>query len=272
MSDPLPADLASALEAAGPRLGDFSALHYVAEIGSTNDAALTMAARGAPEGTSVLADSQQAGRGRLGRSWCSPPGAGVYLSIVLRPGPSRAGGSILALAAGIGVARAIAVVSGLPVELKWPNDVVIGRPWRKLAGVLCELTGVGVERDAVVVGIGINVRPAAYPADVADRATSLETELGRPVNRAALVIECLAGVREVAERLRAGEQASVLQDWRQWGRSGLAGALVSWQDQATVRRGLARDIDENGALVVVTEGRVEHLVAGEVQWERLAHD
>ncbi len=108
------------------------------------------------------------------------------------------------------MARAIRAATGLDVELKWPNDVVLGRPWRKLAGVLCEASGVGDERvAAVVVGIGVNLQPAAYPPDIADRATSLEAELGRGVERPALVVEILAGLADVTRRLWAGEGAWV---------------------------------------------------------------
>src|SRR5262245_33209045 len=153
MSDRLPTDLAEALESSASRLGDFSRLHYFGEVGSTNDVALALAAAGAGEGTAVLTDQQRTGRGRLGRTWFSPPGAGMYLSVIVRPGDAD-WLSLTTLAAGVAVARAVASVSALPIGLKWPNDLVIGRPWRKVGGVLCESAGSGSEIDAVVVGIG----------------------------------------------------------------------------------------------------------------------
>jgi BirA family biotin operon repressor/biotin-[acetyl-CoA-carboxylase] ligase len=269
MVDVLPADLAGALRAAGPRLAGMVRLQYFEDVDSTNDIALGLVERGAPEGTAVLAGSQRAGRGRRGHAWHSPAGAGLYLSSIVR-GPGLAATPLLTLAAGVAVAGAVHAMAGLPVELKWPNDVVIGSPWRKLAGVLCESTGGPAHADAVVVGIGINLLRAAYPAELADRATSIELELGRPVDRAPLVVECLARLMDVVARLRGGEAAAILQEWRRFGCHGLDGRAVRWQDQDGERRGVARDIDADGALLVETadNGRVRRIIAGEVQWDR----
>ena len=271
MSDPLPPDLAHALAAAERRLGDFASLQYFAEVDSTNDIALALAEAGAPEGTAVLADSQRAGRGRRGRVWYSPPGAGLYLSVVVRGGSSGSPAPLLTLAAGVATAEAVTATTGLPVELKWPNDVVVGRPWRKLAGVLCESTGVGARVEAVIVGIGVNLRAAAYPPEISDRATSIEMELGRSIDRAPIVVECLARLAAIARQVREGGQALILSEWRRLGRAGLDGAPVRWQDQAMERSGLARDVDADGALLVETGGRIERVIAGEVTWERVAN-
>lgn len=267
----LPPDLAHALVAAEPRLAGFAHLRYLAEVESTNDVAIQLAAAGAPDGTAVLADVQHAGRGRRGQSWFSPAGSGLYLSVVLRPGSAPAALPLLTLAAGIAAAEAVATVTALPIELKWPNDLVLGRPWRKLGGILCEATGAGTAIDGVVAGIGINVLRAAYPPDLADRATSIETELGRPVARAPLVVEVLARLREAVERLRDGQHAWVRRDWRRLGAAGLGGAAIRWRDEHGQRRGRARDIDVDGALIVDVDGVLERLIAGEVTWEKLAH-
>lgn len=229
---------------------------------------MRLAAAGASEGTAVLADVQRLGRGRRGREWFSPPGAGVYLSCVIRPGDGGSTLALLTLAAGVATAEAIRSATGLPIELKWPNDVVIGRPWRKLGGILCESVGAGARVDAVVVGIGLNLRPAAYPRELRDRATSIEAELGRSVERALMVVECLAQLTAAASRLRAGDTASVLGSWRRLGASGLDGTCVRWHDQGVERSGRARDIDDDGALLVERGGRVERIIAGEVTWDR----
>jgi BirA family biotin operon repressor/biotin-[acetyl-CoA-carboxylase] ligase len=268
--DALPPDLANALVAAEPRLAGFAHLRYVADVDSTNDVALELANAGAPEGTAVLADRQRAGRGRRGQSWFSPPGAGLYLSVVARPDGAIEGLSLLTLAAGVAVAEAVLAMTALPVELKWPNDLVIGRPWRKLGGILCESAGAGARVDAVVIGVGLNVRQAAWPPELADRATSLEAELGRPFGRSDLVVELLARLREALDRLRAGERDWVSRDWRRFGRAGFGGAPVRWTDPQGVHHGLARDIDADGALVVEAGGVLERLVAGDVVWERLS--
>jgi BirA family biotin operon repressor/biotin-[acetyl-CoA-carboxylase] ligase len=268
--EPVPADLAHALIVAEPRLAGLVHMHYLSETGSTNDVALALAQAGAPEGTAVLADSQHAGRGRRGRSWFSPPGAGMYLSIVIRTGDTSWPMALLTMAAGVAVAEAVRSVTALPVELKWPNDVVIGRPWRKLAGVLCESSGVGSRVDAVIVGIGINLRVAAYPPELADRPTSIEAELGRPIERPPLVVECLAQLVDAVKQLRDGRRDGILEEWRRFGKAGLNGAPVQWHDDSGERRGIAREVDAEGALIVESGGRRQRLIAGEVRWERLS--
>src|SRR5690606_14769661 len=130
--DPVPDELAVALAREAGPLGPFARLRYCAVVESTNDVALALASAGEPEGTSVLAEQQTRGRGRRGRDWHSPPETGLYLSVVVRPPEASRAMAVVTLGAGVAVATAVRTISGLPVELKWPNDVVIGRPWRKL--------------------------------------------------------------------------------------------------------------------------------------------
>lgn len=270
--DTLPADLAETLAAQEARLGPFAAVRYRAEVDSTNDLAMALAAAGAPEGTSVLAGFQRAGRGRRGRSWFSPPGAGLYLSVIVRPvGPTESL-SLITLAAGVAVARALWTATGLGVEIKWPNDLVLGRPWRKLGGLLCESVAGGAAVDAVVIGIGVNLRPAAYPPDIADRATSVDTEIGRPMDRAPLIAEILAALSDVIARLWCGDRRWICEEWRRLARAGLGGAIVRWTEQGRPRRGAARDIDDEGGLIVDVDGQAQRLVSGEVIWERLSRE
>jgi BirA family biotin operon repressor/biotin-[acetyl-CoA-carboxylase] ligase len=264
-SDPVPVDVAEAVARAG-----FPPIHYFNEITSTNDAALQLAAAGAPEFTAVLADVQRAGRGRRGRPWLSPPGAGMYLSVVVRTEGLDARVPLLTLTAGVALAESISEVSGLPVELKWPNDVVIGRPWRKMAGILCEATALGTPDAAVVVGLGVNVLRAAYPPDVADRATSLGVECDRPVALADLVAAALTRLRELVGRLREDRPGDVLDRWRIFGRAGLDEAPVRWQDERGQCRGIATGLADDGALMVRNGDRDERLIAGDVIWEKLS--
>jgi BirA family biotin operon repressor/biotin-[acetyl-CoA-carboxylase] ligase len=272
MREPLPDDLAAALAAAGTRLGAFSRVSYQPEVGSTNDLALALAADGEPEGTVVVADQQRTGRGRRGREWFSPHGAGVYLSAIVRPHGPAGAVPLLTLGVGAAAASAVQTMTSLPVELKWPNDLVIGRPWRKLGGVLCETSGQGTRIDAVVVGLGINVGAAAYPREIGDRATSIEAELGRPIDRAPLIAEILAALAAMAGRFHRADYEHICQEWRRFGAASLGGAPVRWQDRDRERRGRARDIDRDGALVVESDGGMERLVAGEVRWEGLSRD
>ncbi|ODS55089.1 MAG: biotin--[acetyl-CoA-carboxylase] ligase [Acidobacteria bacterium SCN 69-37] len=263
--EPLPDDLAAALAANASSLGAFADVRYVAEVDSTNDVALALAAAGASEGTSVLADHQRRGRGRRGHEWFSPPGAGLYLSVIVRPDMPR-GTSLLTLAAGMAMAEAVLGDTGLPVELKWPNDLVIGRPWRKLGGVLAETVSAGGRSDAVIIGLGLNVRHVVLPPDLAHRASSLETELGREIDRANLAVGLLDQLRGAMHLLRHDLRDAVIARWRGLARAGLGG-MVRWTDTTGERQGRAMDIDGEGALIVQTSAGVERVIAGDVIWE-----
>jgi BirA family biotin operon repressor/biotin-[acetyl-CoA-carboxylase] ligase len=264
----LPHDIDAALARVAARRGPFGApVVYLAETGSTNDVAAGLAARGAGEGTTVLAGAQTRGRGRLGRSWVSPAGAGVYLSVVIRPssGAEADTARLLTLAGGVAVAEGIRAATGLPVELKWPNDVVVGRPRRKLAGILAEGSTVADRIEYVVLGVGINLSAAAYPPDLAGHASSLEVELGRMVDRAAVVAETLAALGERYADLREGRARAVQDRWRRLAPSA-EGSPVEWTSRGDARAGTAAGIDDDGALLVRGVEGLERIVAGEVRW------
>ena len=263
---------AAALAAAAPRLGPFGRLEYFSDVGSTNDIALARAASGAPHGTVILASAQRAGRGRHGRDWFSPADAGVYLSTIVRRDSWDGALSIVTLAAGVAVVQGLSAATGLQLELKWPNDVVIGRPWRKIAGILSESVSVGSRVDAIVIGIGVNVRRSAFPPELIDRATAIDLETDRTVDVSACVVEILAALADAVRMLSRKDAAGIASAWRRYGRAGLGGAAVRWNDQHGVRRGIARDIDDTGALVVESNGQLERLVAGEVIWDRVQRD
>ena len=186
--------------------------------------------------------------------------------MVVRLGSSPVTLSLVTLAAGVAVAEAVTAATGLPVELKWPNDLVVGAEWRKLGGLLCESVG-GGRVEAVVVGAGVNRGADAYPPELADRATSIEAELGRVIDRAPVVVECLVALDARMAQVRRGDDAGILHAWRRLGQSGFGGS-VRWHDQGVERHGVARDVDRDGALVVESGGRMERVIAGEVMWER----
>jgi BirA family biotin operon repressor/biotin-[acetyl-CoA-carboxylase] ligase len=253
----LPDEIAAALSGAAALLDPIGChVRWYAEIPSTNDVAAVLADNGSEEGTLVLADMQTAGRGRLGRSWASPPGAGIYASVVLRPRDEVA--RLLTIAAGVAIADGIARASGLEAELKWPNDV--HREGRKLAGILAE-RGAG----HVVLGFGINVLRAVYPAEVRHRATSLELELDRPVDRALVLTECLAALVSRYRDLNAGRRADVIAAWRRRGAS-MLGRRIEWEAGGAMQQGTAENVDDEGALMVRTERGVVRVISGEVRW------
>ena len=267
MPDEIPADLAAALMATSDRRGHLGhPVYYFAETSSTNDRAAAYAERGAPEGTMVVAGSQTAGRGRLGRSWYSPPGAGLYASLVFR---TRAAAPFLTLLAGVAVADGIRKATGLGLEIKWPNDVVtprsVGRQRRKVAGILAEASSSAAGLQHVVLGFGVNVQPVAYPPELADRASSLETELGRTVDMNAVLAEVLVELAAGLPALASGDAASLLARWRSLAPSVRGGAVEC--DSASGRvRGVAEGVADDGALLVRIGDRTERVVAGEVTW------
>ncbi len=261
----VPGDVAEAMALAGDRVGRLGCrMTWFADVGSTNDEAIALANQGAEEGWLVGADSQSAGRGRHGRSWSSPPGAGLYLSVVLRP-PSQAA-RLLTLAAGVGVAEGIQAATGAEAHLKWPNDVyLVSSGSRKVAGILAEGGTSGTRVEYVVVGVGVNVRQAILPPEVAARATSLEDELGRPVSRGAVAAEVCAGIWRRYQELVTDGADNIVAAWRTRGVATF-GRGVEWEAAGVTCRGVARDVDTSGALVVETAQGLTHVVAGEVRW------
>jgi BirA family biotin operon repressor/biotin-[acetyl-CoA-carboxylase] ligase len=250
------------------RLGPMARqLHWFETTGSTNDVAAQLAQAGAVEGTTVAAEAQTSGRGRHGRVWFSPPGAGLYVSVVLRPphsiGDEENPARLLTLASGVAVAEAVRAVTGLPAEIKWPNDVTVGR--RKLAGILAESAAQGGELQFVVLGIGVNLRTAAYPPELASRVTSLEAETGRLAERGIVLAEILGALNERYSDLRGRRFDAILSAWRRLAVS-LPSAPIEWDSPKGIVRGRAEGIDDRGALLVSIDGKLERVVAGEVRW------
>lgn len=260
--------MASALERARDRIAPLgSSLLYFPVTGSTNDVAAALAAsRDAVDGAVIVADQQTAGRGRRGREWFSPPGSGLYVSTVLTPGrgrqPARATG-LLTLAAGVALAEGVQAASGLLVDLKWPNDLYVSR--RKLAGILAEAAAGDSLAPPVVLGYGINVGPMAYPPELRERATSLETEMGRAVDRALLLVETLAALARRYADLLEGRFDAILDAWRARAPAAV-GARVNWMGASGPLSGVTAGVDDDGALLVKIGERVERVVAGEIVW------
>lgn len=234
-------------------------LECYAEIDSTNRRAAEWARGGAPDGALVLADSQTAGRGRLGRRWHAPAGSSLLMSLILRPGlvPAQAQRAVMVCA--LGLVEAIDSL-GLHAGIKWPNDVQLNG--KKVAGLLAELGIMGQRLDYVVVGMGLNVNldVTALPETLSP-ATSLAAELGRPVARVDLLARILERIEAHADALRSG--GSPLAPWR--ARLLTLGQPVRVGTADEVIEGWAVDTNEDGALVVVTsEGERRTVLAGDV--------
>ena len=272
MTDTVPADLVRALGAPGvsDRLYPFTRrLSYFDAVSSTNDVAMELLASGAPEGTTVLAARQTAGRGRRGRSWFSPDGAGLYVSVVLRDVESAS----VTLLAGVAAAEGLRAASHVPVDLEWPNDLVVARPdgghdrpaRAKVGGILSEGSPGDADEPGVVVGIGVNVASTAYPIEIASRAASLEAFADRPVDRATVLVELLASLATWRARCVVDGGVAMLDRWRTLSPSS-AGATVAWTATTGARRGVTDGIEADGALRVRSDGRLERIVGGTLTW------
>lgn len=240
-------------------------VEYRETVGSTNDLAKEMARHGAPEGLLVLADQQTAGKGRLGRSWATPPGAAIAMSLVLRPDLAPHEAPRITLAAAVAVARAVREVAGLAAGIKWPNDVQVGG--RKLCGILTEMEAEMDRIAFVVLGIGLNVTLRREQMDPAfrDTATSLALEGAAEVRRAALVQAILARFEGAYDHLLGGRFSVVLDQWRALSVTlGQAVRVLGLDGQVTVE-GVAEAVDEEGALLVRDgAGEVHRVLSGEV--------
>ena len=234
------------------------------EIGSTNTEAAEWATCGAPEGAVVVADHQTGGRGRWGRSWFSAPGKLLQFSLILRPDldPSKHG--LLTAGLGVATAQALRSLSGLAIEVKWPNDAVI--EGRKLAGMLVESTMMRGKIDAAVCGIGINVHLEIedIPDELKDRATSLAIEMGTAAPARAEILGRILAEVEARYPAMVGDPAPLLDEARSLS-AVLGKDVVVRSSDGTSIEGRATDFDEDGALLVDVDGATTPIHVGEIE-------
>ena len=233
-------------------------LLYHQSLASTQDAARQQAERGAPEGTTVLADEQTAGRGRMGRGWVSPPGANLYFSVVLRPSVKHL--RLLSMIWPLAICRALEEVAGLPARVKWPNDALVRS--RKLAGVLIDSELSDGKVHYAIAGVGINVNFDVSPhEEIRSTATSISTELGREVAREEVLAAVLRCFEELYEAARRGEPVHL--DWK--AHLDTLGRRVRVLFGVSVEEGVAEDAEPDGALILRRpDGSLVRIEAGEV--------
>lgn len=228
-------------------------------VDSTNTYAKELARNGAPEGTVVIADQQTGGRGRLGRSFSSPAGMGIYLSVILRPNCLPEELMHLTCAAGVAAGDAIANVTNQIPNIKWTNDLVLRR--RKLGGILTELSVNSLTRmvEWAVVGIGINCCQTDFPEEIRQIAISLGLSPSGRTQLAAALICSLYSMRQQLFTAKDG----IMEDFRH--RCITIGQEISILQGDTVRHGKAVDVDDNGGLVVAfPDGHRQTISSGEV--------
>ena len=221
--------------------------HHTAVTGSTNTDAVAAAREGAPHGSVFFTDEQTAGRGRGDHGWQSAAGEGLYVSVIMRPNIPVQDMPLIPLAAGLAAAQAIGITAGREVDLRWPNDLLIGD--RKTGGILVESK---TERGALsfaVVGIGINVHQRSFDPDLSTPATSLDIEAGRKLNRQALLISLLESLQHETWALQdPGLRAAI---------TARVAYMSSWISNRRVEvhgpqacTGVTAGLDEHGFLLV----------------------
>jgi BirA family biotin operon repressor/biotin-[acetyl-CoA-carboxylase] ligase len=232
------------------------------ETDSTNVQAARLAREGAPEGTLVVAERQTRGKGRLGRTWISPPHVNLYASFVLRPTVAPADAPQIGLAAAIAVARALEPLAPGQVAIKWPNDCLLDG--RKVAGLLTEMSAELDRVHWVVLGIGVNLNSGtrAFSPEVRRTATSVRLATGHRVDRVAFTASLCGEIESVYDRLLVRGFSSLVDDWQAY--SCLSGREVTVDCGGRRITGRVRGLDASGHLVVDGAEGEERIVAGDV--------
>ena len=236
------------------------------ETGSTNDTIEKLARDGASEGVVVFAESQTRGRGRLGRSWLSPAGKGLWFSVLLRPKLRPLESTRLTVAAATALRRAIQTTTRLQADIKWPNDLLVRN--RKVAGILTELSAETDQVRYVILGVGLDVNqaPADFPAGLSRSAGSLSMATGGTVDRPVLATEVLRELDRDYARVCGGEFQAVAEEWES--ACGTLGCGVRIRIGDRTINGRAESLDPDGALLVRTQhGHLECVTGGDLTVE-----
>jgi BirA family biotin operon repressor/biotin-[acetyl-CoA-carboxylase] ligase len=236
-------------------------IHLLSEAASTNTLAMEMAAKGAPEGTVVIAEKQTGGKGRLGRKWISPKG-NLYFSVVLRPDIPTHKAPLITLMGAVAAAAAIRTTCNLPATIKWPNDILVAG--KKIGGLLTEMSAEPDRIRHIVLGIGVDVNMALdeLPPDVRARTTTLAVEAGKKIDRTLLLQQVL---RDLESRYRVflRSEADILKEWGALTMT--IGSRVSVNGSGEMFEGLAQGIDSEGRLIVrLDDGSLRQVAAGDV--------
>lgn len=238
-------------------------IHFFEIVSSTNTIALELAEK-APEGTVFLADCQEKGRGRLGRTWISPSGVNIYMSIILRPQIRPKDSSLITIMSAVACAIALRNVTGFNVTTKWPNDLMIDN--KKVGGILTELKTKQQKITSAIVGIGINVNIDVheFPEDMKQRATSLKNESGVSHPREPIVAEILNEMDRWYKTMTPLEKESIVQAWKSL-TSTLGKKVVVVTPHETLT-GTAESIDIDGMLILrLPSGKLKRINSGDLR-------
>jgi len=231
------------------------------ETDSTNAKARELADRGAPEGTLVVAERQTQGRGRKGRAWFSPSGAGIYASLILRPSMPANETTRITFLTAVAAAETLLHQTELDVRIKWPNDLLVNG--KKIAGILTEVNTEKGALDYAVVGLGMNVNTPGFPDDLREKATSGLSATGKRFPRTGILREYLKRQEENLRRLQISGFEPILRRWKELADTIGRRKRIEMPDQTYV--GWAEAIDPEGALILKDrEGTSHRIVSGDV--------
>lgn len=237
-------------------------IHPFESVGSTNNIAYELAAKGSPEGAIVIADAQTKGKGRLGRKWASPQEAGIYLSSILRPDIIPNDVPKITLVAAVSAVKAIRKFSGLEALIKWPNDILISD--RKAGGILTELKAEMDRVDFVILGIGINVNTARTALPDGGTSLKAESKTSNDFSRIELIKLFLQMLEEEYLKFKNGKFSNIRTELKSYSCTLGRHVSVRASDKKTFH-GKALDIDENGALIVkLDSGTKKIFLSGDV--------
>lgn len=236
---------------------------FLPEAGSTNDIAKELADYGAVEGTVVVAETQTAGHGRLGREWVSPKG-GLWFSVVLRPELKPAEAVGLVFVSSLAVAEALRQLYHLEAETKWPNDVLVSG--RKVCGILTEMNTTDEKVNYVIAGVGVNANfnvAKVFPEELRNTATSLENALGRKVKLEELFKMLLEKLENFYELFLKESFDSILAEWKKY--AGFLNCQVEVTNGTEKWVGLALNVENDGALIIrLEDGTEKRVFVGDV--------
>jgi BirA family biotin operon repressor/biotin-[acetyl-CoA-carboxylase] ligase len=240
-------------------------IHHFHTLDSTNSKAYQLALDGAEEGEVVISESQEKGRGRLGRQWFSPPFLNLYLSVILRPKIPPHQASLITLMAAVATADATQKFSGLFPLIKWPNDILLRD--RKIAGLLNEIHSEMDRIHFVILGIGVNLNldERMFSKEIRAGATSLKIEMGQAISRKIFLQTLLQELEKWYTIFMKEGSAHILKAWRD--RAHIKGRRVKVTSFGKALTGVAVDIDSDGALILETMGgKRERVVAGDIEY------
>jgi BirA family transcriptional regulator, biotin operon repressor / biotin---[acetyl-CoA-carboxylase] ligase len=237
-------------------------IFFFEQVSSTNTIASNFADT-ASDGTVFLAESQEKGRGRLGRVWISPPGVNIYMSVLLRPGIRQSEATLLTIMSAVACANAGRRITGLDISIKWPNDLILSR--RKLGGILTETRTARGEVSVAITGVGLNVNMGmdAFPDDLRKIATSIRNETGRFYSREEIIAGALNEMNTWYTHLNAGGREMLLSEWRRL--DSTIGREVKVIVGEEILAGFAESVDGEGRLLLrLPSGELKNISSGDL--------